>query len=431
MAGWLVWETWMKFRNMQYKLLGFKVEDFLELRDWRILDIDEKIPIVGELNCPSEGEELRTICTFIGNNGKKRMRVGCCQMCGYIGYIDRPTKDWINNFYLNEWDEAKIKDINKEVAEKKKGVLKKDKNRKKDMLGFLKKFSFDKNRYVFEIGSGYGGTLSKMRELGFEKVLGLENSNHRAQIASKAYGVRMIASPFEDTGTQEELKRYFPFGVIISHHVLEHTYYPDEIIKLASGLQEKGDYIILSMPNAVGEFSMGNLFFLPHLHSFTRKSLGNLLRKYGYKVLDDSLTTDINLYLVAKKISDSSLGINFEENKNYFASTLEKFKKCLDLDKEYHYKIRRLWWDRRIDDGGQLRFFSNGLIEMVHWPIAKNINRFTHRGAIIKSAGRKRWLLRSRPIQSLLITDVEKSFVSASDSPIEIQFPGNIKLAYK
>ena len=401
------------------QLFGFKVVKFLDLYDWKTLEVTEDIPLISQAACPCEENPLSTFVSIFSEDGSQKIRLGLCKNCGYLGYIDRPSSEWIRKFYFETWDEAPSKNMSREIREKHKNVLAKDKRRKRDLEKFLKSRSIDKSRPVLEIGSGYGGTLEGIRELGFEKLIGLESSPHRAKIASEAYGLKVLTVPFEDKNLQTELKKYAPFSLILTHHVLEHTYNPGEILKLASLLQKEGDYLVISVPNAQGEFSMSQIFYFPHLHSFTPKSLEVLLNRNGYSIVDDSLITTRNLYVLAKRKQNPEVLYN---SRNYFSENLAKFIKTLELGQVYFSSPRRLWWDRKIDVAGQVR----------PRPLAFLFDLYLKKRKIfINELGVKKWLLGKRVIQTAEVSSLTQRFTSFEDSPFEIQFEGNIKLTYK
>lgn len=411
------------------RTLGFRFLKFLEIFDWKTLEITPDIKISTQENCPADKTKLSIFVSHVGKGGSQKIRLGLCKNCGYYGFMDRPSRGWMEEFYLGMWDEDESRDIQDEISKRKPGVLSKDRRRKKDLLKFLSKFNISKDKYVLEIGSGYGGTLKEIRDLGFKKVLGLESSLHRAEISRKAYELEIFSAPFEDTNLQKNLQKFSPFGLIVTHHVLEHTYEPDRILNLASGLQSQGDFLMISVPNSEGEFSASEFFFLPHLHSFTPESLERLLNWNGYEILNDSLSVSRNIIFLAVRKDNP---VQKYSKRDYFAMRLEKFKKGFGLGRSYNFSPRRLWWDRKIDVGGQAPFFKNRILEEIHWPFASQFNKlYRYRRIYISELGRKKWLLSKRIFQSALVSDIEKRFTNFEESPIEIQFEGNVKLAYK
>lgn len=407
---------------------GFKVERFRKLNNWKLLEIDVNIPLAVSLGCPSDENKLHTLCTFVGQNGTQKIRIGTCGECGYTGYVDRPTKGWIGKFYSESWDKGnpatQEERVKIEVERRKKQFTEgydKLMNRtyllQDKLKGFLKK-----DRPVCEIGCGYGFELEHLKEWGFQKTVGLEASPHRAEVARRAFGHEIFTAPFEDAELQAKLRASGLFGLIYSHHVLEHVYDPNEIIRLASSLQEEGDYFMITLPNFEGEFSLGTFFFLPHLHTFTKYSLAKLLAKYGYEVVDDSLSTKYEISFAAKKVSAPR--VKEPEHKDFFELATAKFSAYFKFPQE-PTRRKVFWGSRDIDFGGYLPYFGDFLtrIEEVITARAFTIRRKKELTTYIGIPPQE-W----RGIISLVVFPLEKHY---ADSPIEIQFERNIRLAYK
>src|SRR4030095_16561588 len=105
----------------------------------------------------------------------------------------------------------------------------------------------DRSRPVCEIGCGYGANLKHLANAGFARLIGTESSEHRADVVRQGFGFEALTAPFESVETQQSLQTLAPFSIIFSHHVLEHTYHPDEVIAAASRLQAPGDFLIISV----------------------------------------------------------------------------------------------------------------------------------------------------------------------------------------
>ena len=274
---------------------AFLLERFLQLDNWRLLEIGDDIPFDTQLLCPVDDNKLGVVCTLVAGKGTRNIRIGLCSLCGYTGYIDRPMKEWITEFYAEKWDNAVRQNSEAEARVLRDAYLahgidpikQNAKARAKEMRYFLTNNAIPKDKPVLDIGCGYGLALKFLETLGFTKLYGLENSQHRAHIASAAYGFPLMAGAFEDPKIQEACHAAGPFGLIMSHHVIEHVYDPQEIIRLASDLQQEGGYLVMSLPDQKTEPSMETILFFPHLHSFIKRSFVQLLGRYGYEVIDD------------------------------------------------------------------------------------------------------------------------------------------------
>ena len=406
--------------------LGFKILVFAKLRDWRVLEVNSSIPFSENLRCPSDDRSLRTLCTLVGNNGAQQIRLGCCCVCGYVGYIDRPTREWIREFYVDNWDKADSRDIKEEITRRKRqvesmGIEYAEKTRDRELDSFFARFPIDKNRPVLEIGCGYGTKLKYLQQRGFTRAVGIENSRHRARIAREAYGITTFESPFEDADTQHELKQLAPFQFIFSHHVLEHVYDPAEIIREAAKLQQPGGYLMLALPNVTGEPCMQTLLYVPHLHAFSKQSLAVLLNRHGYEIVDDTLTRNEELNVIARRVGTASHKEVHEAD--VFDRTVRKFIKGLRLEKKYIWPVRLLWWYRWLgaDEGGQLPLlrpiFAKRRLKHFYFSMVDSWIKRTHGKPV--------------PVQSCVITSLSSRYTSYEESPLEIQFDGNILLTYK
>lgn len=244
--------------------------------------------------CPVCGTGLETLAVLAGERGLT-VRIGTCPDCGYAGYRDRPRREWISRYYADVWSHGAEKDVRalktKRPAE---NAITATLRRALEMLG-------DRRRPVLEIGAGYGTLLRSVRGAGFVKVIGIESSLKRAALAAKAAGLPVLAGDFESPAIQGELARRAPFGLIYLFHVLEHTHQPAEIIAAIARLQSPGDLLVAGVPNLEGEPAMNILLFLPHLHSFTLRSLAELLGRTGYGIVDASFSDGVNLNIIARK----------------------------------------------------------------------------------------------------------------------------------
>lgn len=394
----------MNFGAFSPGRLGFTVEKFLDLQQWRPLVLDATVPMTSVAACPADGVALRTLCTLVEQTGARRVRIGCCPECGHVTYIDRPAKAWVDSYYFSMWDAHSLAERINHRQQKLAKKLPGEKTGVKIVVGL----EVDRRRPVCEIGCGYGANLKHLANAGFTQLIGTEASEHRAEVVRRVFGFEVFTAPFESAETQRELTSRAPFSIIFSHHVLEHTYHPDQIVAAASQLQRSGDYLIISVPRHEGEPSMGVLLFLPHLHSFTRASLERLAARFGYELVDDSRMHAKNVNLAFRKADVAAMPARVDDA---FERAIDKYVRTLDLRRR-RFGTRRLWWNRRADQAGQVSMFGNGWLEAHHW----------------------NWLARRRGYEnhrSVMITNLRRRFTSMSESPLEIQFRGELTLLYK
>ena len=402
---------------------GFLIERFTELDSWKIITIDRTIPFAIQRLCPACDRELAILCTLVDGKGVNKIRIGCCSECGYVGYVDRPTHAWLSSFYAENWDNAAIVNSEAKAAGRRKkfqeGGIAEDgsKVRGKEMTALFTRFPIPRHRPVLEIGCGYGQGLKFLEQLGFQKLYGMEASLHRAYVASHAYDLSVYAGAFEDEAVQTKLGASAPFGLIFSHHVMEHVYNPEETLRRAANLQQEGDYLLTSMPNMIGEPSMATLLFFPHLHAFTKESFVRLLGRNGYTLVDDTFTKDKELFLLARKGKGSAHVAHAPVD--HRVQALAKLVSTMGLCKRYYWPRRRLWWCRNPGrmSGGQMPFLGNAWMDRAaYWM------RFADHHFLRKKIP---------DTQSCIVRGLTHRYTSFKESPLEIQFEGDIKLAYK
>lgn len=399
---------------MMSAAFGFRIIRPLELHEWKPFPLGNGIPFAAALCCPAHQDTpLKILAALISADGAMRVRIGCCPACGYMGYMDRPTREWIAQFYLSGmWDSGSAKKDRRIAALKKGGQRVGTMN---DSVRLISRLQIDQRRPVLEIGCGYGESLAHLRGLGFTRLVGLESSPHRAAITHEALGIAVVTGPFEDA-PMDALCPSAPFGLIIAHHVLEHVYDPGVFLARVALLQEMDDVLVVSVPNAHREPTMAVLTYFPHLHAFTYPALARLLARHGYAVTARS--ADERVITVAAKRVIYPAAPSYGENHPYDAMR-EKIIRGIGLGKTYPFAPRRLWWARKSDVGGQRRFFPSPALERLHHAAAGRLRRFADPSVF------------SHGTQSLLVEDAASQPAAAGASPIVIHFTGPVTLFYK
>lgn len=397
---------------MDEKQFGFIITDFIQPRDWRFLEINEHVPLTTQGHCPADGVTLKTVCTFVGDGGRMRIRYGCCPSCGYMGYIDRPQKNWVHSFYETTWKATEQRETDDLPYKLHEGIERKDMT----MTPLLKRIDIDRKRPILEIGAGFGYRLGNLKKLGFNNLVGIENSLYRAKEIERI-GARVISLPFEHPDSLKELRAHAPFSLIFSFHVFEHVYDVAEIMRLSADMQKPGDYMVIAVPNAANEPSMQSLMFLPHLQTYSKDSLERLFNINNYRLVDDSLTNNNEFVMIGRK---ENAPIQYEiKQRDYVQEATEKFKRGLALNRNYTAPERRFWWFRPLgmDKGGQIRWYKNKFFNVLRTNILYRSIKWKYGTSL--------------PLQSCLVKSLTRRYTTMAESPIEIQFNGNMYLTYK
>lgn len=363
--------------------MAFRIKQYGELSGWRPIPMD--MPLVQQTHCPCDGVELQTACNLIGDD--VTVRVGMCPQCGYLGYIDRPTREWFEQFYNSDWDGQGQNDT-EATAE----VIRRDYRKHDTLTELVKQSGVGKDEWILEIGAGYGCVMQQLKEAGYANVFGVEPSKHRADLIKRVFGLSVYSGPFPLPPELNAVEwRHVRYGLVYSSHVLEHCYNPAEMIESMSELQDRGGLLSIVVPRQQTEPTMGVLLFLPHLHSFTEASLVNLVGAQGYEVL--SLQRD------AQSIYVSAIKTN--RKASLPQAVCDGIKKLQDglAGTCKAERSSRFWWNSLNDGSGYVPDGDD-------WAtFAQYIKR--PRYACVEPCERK------------------------TDAPCEVQFEGNLRLCVK
>jgi ubiquinone biosynthesis O-methyltransferase len=167
--------------------------------------------------------------------------------------------------------------------------------RKKKILELVGKV---KNKKILDIGCGSGFLAKEIREMGAQKVVGIDISNEAIKEAAKVLDEAMVL----DLQTEKLECQDNYFDIIIIAEILEHVLYPENILKEAKRLLKDGGHIVISTPNFLifsnrvrmffGKFEYTEDGFLDrgHVHFFTLHSLRKLLKNLELKINQENHT---------------------------------------------------------------------------------------------------------------------------------------------
>lgn len=400
------------------------ISQFRKLFNLKVLEFDKRVPIIRNTICVLDGFEMTPLCRLTGTNTVLSIELGCCGKCGYVGYIDKPAEDWISTFYAEIWDGAKEKKIDQEVQKRKQkhSTPNPEFERAVKVLHRWQNY-FPKEKFLCDLGCGYGGQLNVLRECGFNNLIGCEASPHRAEVARRAFRLNVLDGTFDNQLVQAKLRELAPMGLIYANNVLEHVYNPAEVIRLCAGLQEDGDKLVIAVPNQIGEPTWCTLFYFLHLNCFTPYALQALLSQYGYAVIDN-LNTPNEICVLAEKKKEIKPVFPDEGSDFYEAAR----RKIINYFFPHHARpVGKLFWcGRESDDSGYLPYFGDNIF-----------TRFTEnaREKILKHKYAVRQEYNGIP--DLPMKGNMLSFVIPSSNfpkyqtAFEIRFDGPIKLLYR
>lgn len=388
---------------------GFRVHYFRDLDILRPIEIDDSIKLEELGKCPACTGGLRSYAMLAGRAGGKKVRLGICQECGWRGFLDRPTQKWIASFYRSEWDNAQAKNLEEFLSKPYRHWVSKA---QKAVVDLAEKLEVPKDAIICDIGCGEGSMLYEFDRRGYKNLVGVENSELRARLTMGRFSYPVLTGAFESPEVVGHLKDLGGVDFFYSSHVLEHVYDPAEVIKTAAALQKRGGFLIIAVPDGEN-MELPSIFWLPHLHNYTRVSLERLLNKNGYAVIIDDNRFPDQIILAAKKVARPRP--IFKPRSDYFALAVKTVTAPfaeLDFGRRY-----RLCWRKKHTGVFFRRALGGRFLDRLWQPLewfgrylfAKLLGRFTY-------------------YRSAVVSGLKERLTDPSEAPIEIQYDDKVKL---
>lgn len=205
-----------------------------------------------------------------------------CPRCGLV-YLKEPPKN--NNNFILAASQDLDKDKKQKVVywsfpnfyEKHEAVFK---GYFTERLARIRRFKPDVNS-MLDIGCGYGFWLKFCRDEGID-AKGLDLSDEAINYARTSLKLDVEKRTLED---YEFDKKY---DTIVMCDLLEHLHEPNEALKKINAGLSKAGLFFIQVPNLLGfKLPPAYTFCLPyHIWQFDVRTLGMLLRKNGFEILD-------------------------------------------------------------------------------------------------------------------------------------------------
>ncbi len=282
--------------------------------------------------CPACGTQTKSDTILeIGNpSWSVNTRLVQCVSCELLFYSNPPSEEYLKNYYEST-SNSKIESFEHHELSSYRRVKKRMAKRVMD-LGYK-----NRDAKILDIGCGTGDLLAGFQEAGFENLWGCEMSPFRVAVRQQRFPDRIFSGGFEKV--PDDMR----FDIIYANHVIEHIYTPSQAFDwMRSHLTDDG-MIILSVPDAWHEPGLNQVFFLPHLHSFSALSLAKL----GAEEFEP-------LFALNERIWDVTVvypraGCPISPSKSDFAPLEDLKKKVRGSQKD---RIRRPWASKDYPDEG-------------------------------------------------------------------------------
>jgi len=248
-----------------------------------------------------------------------------CRPCGFRHTIPLPSDKKLRQLYGESFYTHEKPAYFRDVEEDKEWWFATYHN----YYSLLEKYAH--GRKLLEVGSGPGLFLKCGKARGWD-VLGIEPSLAAIK-RSRRYGVK-VRQGFFDSKTVADLGR---FDVIYMQTVLEHVPDPEAILKLARSKLKRGGLIMVVSPNdynPLQEILRSGLRFKPwwvappqHLNYFNFKSMGVLLKKLRFKIMDELASFPMEFFLLSGEnyVENSRVGRACQAKRKIFEEAMYNF----------------------------------------------------------------------------------------------------------
>lgn len=155
---------------------------------------------------------------------------------------------------------------------------------------------------ILEIGAGQGQTLFWFKNEGFV-VKGVEPDSNNVKLINQKSKNSCIV------GTAENFQINEKFDCVWMSHVLEHVIKPEQFLKNIHKNLKKESIFFIEVPNCGNKIRLKkSIEMVPHTFHFSQKSLINLVKKTGFKVIKtDILKPATKLDGILNKLTNSRI----------------------------------------------------------------------------------------------------------------------------
>ena len=335
-------------------------------------------PLVQTLACACCGGPMSPSCIITADDSSSAIRTGHCNACGYKGYMDHPSAEWLQHYYNTQWDKqqaTKLEDLKPKT--------------KRIIVDIVEQLGLTKNSKIFEVGTGYGDQLRQLADHGYKNTFGLEHSPHRADLAKQFSGAEVFHGVFGKESDMERIKQNGPYDFVFSRSVIEHMFDPNAMLSGATAIQNEGGLLMFSMPYFPNESSMSALFYIPHIHGFSKRACVELARRNGYVVDGFFFTKNIRVMCHKDTVAAATQKYDdVEDPKEFNDMVRQKWITELRLGELKGERPRIFWWTTAYTDfiikTGTIPWFKNQALQRIFQPMLSFVFRNNYTGWLLR-----------------------------------------------
>lgn len=247
---------------------------------------------IAAANCPICGGQMTPVLDVQTTNRTSVLTRSICEPCDFLTFSRMPNEAWFETFYRSDWDRNRSED----------SIQTKIEAPYEPLFEVLLPHITPEMR-VLDIGAGYGGALNRLRREGFNNIRGIEASQRRWRVCRDQLNLNVTLTTAEKMESEFEIASGAPYDVVFSWHVVEHVVDLNQSLAAIAKLLRPGGKLVIGVPHRNHEHLIYLAHFLPHVHSFTPRSLELLLARHGFVVehVDDMIR------VVAQRVEDPSV----------------------------------------------------------------------------------------------------------------------------
>jgi SAM-dependent methyltransferase len=196
-----------------------------------------------------------------------------CESCGHMQLAPMPSEALLATAYADAASDDYVGEEagQRETARRTLGVIERHQPRRRALL---------------DLGCWVGFLLAEARERGWGRVTGVEPSEFASRYARERLGLEVIRAGLFEAALPER-----SFDAVTLGDVIEHLTDPGAALERIRALLARDGVVWMALPDAGSAVAraMGRRWWsvIPtHVQYFTRGSMGTLLRRHGFEVLE-------------------------------------------------------------------------------------------------------------------------------------------------